>query len=138
MNTPRRLPGRLRPSAPPAPAPTPPAPPGTERCPARADQPEHPQQADPIVSETAPPLDNSDSSPSAPILYTPEQAAAMLQVRPSWLRRRAAARAVPCRLLGKHLRFAKQDIEQIAAASLHTARIPAATVTRYGKTPRRA
>jgi hypothetical protein len=40
----------------------------------------------------------------------------MLQVRPSWLRRRAAARMIPCRFLGKHLRFAKQDIEEIATA----------------------
>ncbi|MBW4717338.1 helix-turn-helix domain-containing protein [Saccharothrix obliqua] len=53
-------------------------------------------------------------------MYTPEQAAALLQVRPSWLRRRAAARAVPCRFLGKHLRFTRQDIDDIAAASKHT------------------
>ncbi|WP_109638784.1 helix-turn-helix domain-containing protein [Lentzea atacamensis] len=54
---------------------------------------------------------------ASPLLYTPEQAAKLLQVRPSWLRRRAAARTIPCRFLGKHLRFAKQDIEEIAAVS---------------------
>jgi excisionase family DNA binding protein len=54
------------------------------------------------------------SEPSAPVLYTAEQAAALLQVRPSWLRRKAAARAVPCRFLGKHLRFSRTDIETIA------------------------
>ncbi|MEV0675925.1 helix-turn-helix domain-containing protein [Actinosynnema sp. NPDC050436] len=53
-----------------------------------------------------------------PLLYTPDQAARLLQVRPSWLRRRAAARAIPCRLLGKHLRFAHQDLLDIAAAAL--------------------
>ncbi|WP_083661674.1 helix-turn-helix domain-containing protein [Actinophytocola xanthii] len=49
-----------------------------------------------------------------PLLYTAEQAAALLQVRPSWLRRKAAARAVPCRFVGKHLRFSRADIETIA------------------------
>lgn len=52
-----------------------------------------------------------------PLLYTAEQAAGLLQVRPSWLRRKAAARAVPCRYLGKHLRFSRVDIEAIADAS---------------------
>lgn len=55
------------------------------------------------------------------VLYTAEQAAGMLQVRPSWLRRKAAARAVPCRFLGKHLRFSRADIQAIADAS---ARLP--------------
>lgn len=54
------------------------------------------------------------SGVGAPLLYTAEQAAALLQVRPSWLRRKAAARAVPCRFLGKHLRFSHADIETIA------------------------
>ncbi|MFI7679383.1 helix-turn-helix domain-containing protein [Actinophytocola sp. NPDC049390] len=49
-----------------------------------------------------------------PLLYTAEQAASLLQVRPSWLRRKAAARAVPCRFVGKHLRFSRADIETIA------------------------
>jgi hypothetical protein len=48
----------------------------------------------------------------------------MLQVRPSWLRRKAAARAVPCRYVGKHLRFSRADIDAIAEASAHGARQP--------------
>jgi hypothetical protein len=60
------------------------------------------------------------SAPGAPLLYTAEQAAVLLQVRPSWLRRRAAARAVPCRFLGKHLRFSRTDLETIAANSATT------------------
>lgn len=56
------------------------------------------------------------------VLLTPEQAAELLQVRPSWLRRKAAARAVPCRFLGKHLRFSRTDVEAIAAASARPAR----------------
>jgi excisionase family DNA binding protein len=54
-----------------------------------------------------------------PLLYTAEQAAALLQVRPSWLRRKAAARAVPCRFVGKHLRFSRADIETIAEGDTH-------------------
>jgi excisionase family DNA binding protein len=53
----------------------------------------------------------------APLLYTAEQAATLLQVRPSWLRRKAAARAVPCRFIGKHLRFSRTDIDTIAENS---------------------
>lgn len=52
-----------------------------------------------------------------PVLYTAEQAARLLQVRPSWLRRKAAARAVPCRHVGKHLRFTRSDIEAITEMS---------------------
>lgn len=51
------------------------------------------------------------------VLYTADQAATLLQVRPSWLRRKAAARALPCRYLGKHLRFTRADINAIAEAS---------------------
>jgi excisionase family DNA binding protein len=50
------------------------------------------------------------------LLYTPEQAAELLGVKPSWLRRKAAARAVPCTFVGKHLRFSRADLEAIIAA----------------------
>jgi excisionase family DNA binding protein len=50
------------------------------------------------------------------VLYTPEQAAVLLQVRPSWLRKKAAARAVPCTFVGKHLRFSAADVAAIVAA----------------------
>ena len=51
------------------------------------------------------------------VLYTADQAAGLLQVRPSWLRRKAAAGAVPCRHVGKHLRFSRADIDAITEAS---------------------
>ncbi|MET9232217.1 helix-turn-helix domain-containing protein [Lentzea sp. NPDC003310] len=51
------------------------------------------------------------------VLFTPGQAARLLQVRESWLRRRAARRTIPCSFLGKHLRFSRNDIEKIAAAA---------------------
>ncbi|MFE9101676.1 helix-turn-helix domain-containing protein [Actinomadura geliboluensis] len=49
-------------------------------------------------------------------LYTPGEAAAMLQVRESWLRKKASARAIPCTFIGKHLRFSDQDVAAIIAA----------------------
>jgi excisionase family DNA binding protein len=52
-------------------------------------------------------------------LYTPGAAAQLLAVRESWLRRKAAARAVPCTFLGRHLRFSRADLEAIAQAAAH-------------------
>ena len=49
----------------------------------------------------------------APLLHTPAEAAALLNVPESWLRKRAAARAIPCTFLGKHLRFSDADLTQI-------------------------
>ncbi|MEU5991204.1 helix-turn-helix domain-containing protein [Spirillospora sp. NPDC047418] len=51
-----------------------------------------------------------------PRLYTPAEAAALLQVRESWLRKKASARAIPCTFIGKHLRFSDQDITAIITA----------------------
>jgi hypothetical protein len=76
-----------------------------------------PSIPDPAPATELPDLEPTDDQPTRPLLYTAEQAAALLQVRTSWLRRKAAARAVPCRLLGKHLRFSLADIHTIAEAS---------------------
>ncbi|WP_436499513.1 helix-turn-helix domain-containing protein [Actinokineospora sp. HUAS TT18] len=51
------------------------------------------------------------------VLLTAEQAAQRLQLRASWLRRKAAARAIPCRYVGKHLRFTHDDLVAIADQS---------------------
>jgi excisionase family DNA binding protein len=51
-----------------------------------------------------------------PRLFTVDEAAARLQVRPSWLRRKATARLIPCTFLGKHLRFSPADLAAIVAA----------------------
>jgi excisionase family DNA binding protein len=55
------------------------------------------------------------------LLYTPAEAAQQLRVRESWLRKKAAARAVPCTFLGKHLRFSPADLAAIVAASARPA-----------------
>ena len=48
-------------------------------------------------------------------LHTPAEAAEILRIRESWLRAKAAARAIPCTFIGKHLRFSDDDIAQIMA-----------------------
>jgi excisionase family DNA binding protein len=64
------------------------------------------------------PIDHRDE----PLLFTPEQAARLLGVKPSWLRCKAAARAIPCTFVGKHLRFSRADLEAIITAGGQTAR----------------
>lgn len=71
-----------------------------------------------------PDFEPAEHQPARPPLYTAEQAAALLQVRTSWLRCKATARAVPCRFLGKHLRFALADIHTIADANARPSRCP--------------
>jgi excisionase family DNA binding protein len=51
-----------------------------------------------------------------PLLYTPAEAARRLQIRESWLRKKAAAREIPCTFLGRHLRFSPADLATIVAA----------------------
>ncbi|WP_243711056.1 helix-turn-helix domain-containing protein [Actinomadura sp. KC216] len=46
-------------------------------------------------------------------LYTPAEASRVLQVRESWLRKKAAARVIPCTFVGRHLRFSEGDLEEI-------------------------
>lgn len=62
---------------------------------------------------------------SAPQLYTPAEAAKLLKVPESWLRKKAAARLIPCTFLGKHLRFSDDDLKTIVQAG---AKVPAAQV----------
>ena len=58
---------------------------------------------------------------TGPLLYTPAEAAQLLKVRESWLRKKAAARQVPCTFLGKHLRFSPADLTAIIANSARPA-----------------
>jgi excisionase family DNA binding protein len=46
-------------------------------------------------------------------LHTPAEAAGILNIRESWLRHKATARAIPCTFVGKHLRFSDDDIAKI-------------------------
>jgi hypothetical protein len=49
-------------------------------------------------------------------LHTVAEAAGILKVRESWLKSKAAARAIPCTFIGKHLRFSDTDIADIMQA----------------------
>lgn len=68
----------------------------------------------------------SANPPAQPLLYTAEQAAELLQVSPSWLRKKASARAVPCTFIGKHLRFSAADLDAIITAGARTSAEPRA------------
>ncbi len=64
------------------------------------------------------PTSNEQHKP--PLLYTADQAAALLQISPSWLRKKATARAIPCTFIGKHLRFSADDLTMIISAGAYT------------------
>jgi len=49
-------------------------------------------------------------------LHTVTEAAAILKVRESWLKTKAAARLIPCTFVGKHLRFSDEDLAAIMRA----------------------
>jgi excisionase family DNA binding protein len=80
------------------------------------------------------PTASPDTGDDGSLLYTPAEAAQRLRVRESWLRKKAAAREVPCTFLGKHLRFSAADLTAIVAAAARPAtgrrprRRPATTV----------
>lgn len=47
------------------------------------------------------------------VLYTVDEAARMLRVKPRWLRRKAAARKVPFHMLARSYRFSARDLDEI-------------------------
>jgi len=53
--------------------------------------------------------------PDGQLLYTPQEAATMLRIPESWLRRKAGQRKIPSTRLGKHLRFSDTDLAHIVA-----------------------
>lgn len=69
----------------------------------------------PASASTAARTGGGDGDNAAQLLYTPAEAATLLRVPESWLRRRAGARLVPCTFLGRHLRFSPADLAAIVA-----------------------
>lgn len=51
--------------------------------------------------------------PASPLLHTPAEAARLLTVRESWLRRQAGQRRISATYLGRHLRFSDDDLRAI-------------------------
>jgi excisionase family DNA binding protein len=60
-----------------------------------------------------------------PQLHTPGEAAEILTVKESWLRRKASQRLIPCTFIGKHLRFSTADLQQITEAGHQHQRVNA-------------
>jgi excisionase family DNA binding protein len=63
-------------------------------------------------------LDDPDASADLDVrtrVHTPAQAAKLLTVPESWLRRQAGQRRIPCTFLGRHLRFSNSDLDAIIA-----------------------
>jgi excisionase family DNA binding protein len=83
-----------------------------------------PQPLAPLAAVGHPGPAKSDNDGEVPCLYTPAQAARLLTVRESWLRHKAAARAIPCTFLGRHLRFSPADLRAITATGARPARGP--------------
>src|SRR5262245_6468599 len=54
------------------------------------------------------------STASFQLLYTADEAALMLRVKPRWLKRQAAARKVPFTMLAGSYRFSARHLEEIA------------------------
>ncbi|WP_223838846.1 helix-turn-helix domain-containing protein [Saccharopolyspora pogona] len=57
-----------------------------------------------------------------PQLYTPAEAAALLTVKESWLRRKAGTRSIPCTFIGRHLRFSASNLREIVDSGTHSTR----------------
>jgi excisionase family DNA binding protein len=92
--------------------------------PARGHRPRPDTEHQPTTDNGAPRIGTprmDTSSPAGPLLYTPAEAAQLLKIRESWLRKKAAARQVPCTFLGKHLRFSPTDLTAIIAAAAQPA-----------------
>lgn len=74
-----------------------------------AESPDHPAEHSP---DTAP--SKTDTGTAGDLqLYTPADAAEILSVKETWLRRKAGTRSIPCTFLGRHLRFSTADLRAI-------------------------
>ncbi|WP_368732276.1 helix-turn-helix domain-containing protein [Solihabitans fulvus] len=82
-------------------------------------EPRQPQQPLTDNNTTAP---TTHSEASAPRVHTPTEAATLLTVPESWLRRQAGQRKLPCTFLGRHLRFSDADLQAIITAGARPAR----------------
>jgi excisionase family DNA binding protein len=73
---------------------------------------------------------------SEPMLMTVEEAAAQLAVPVSWLKQRVAAHAIACTRLGRHIRFTREQLGALVAASEQpVARAPLTGLTRRSRRP---
>ncbi|MFC9669946.1 helix-turn-helix domain-containing protein [Streptomyces sp. NPDC056949] len=83
---------------------------GQDQRDSRTSHHEHNAQTAPANAEV------SSNSREPAQLFTAEQAASMLQVPPSWLRKKAAAGAISHTRIGRHLRFSTDDLHRLIDA----------------------
>ncbi len=57
------------------------------------------------------------ANPESKLLFTVEEAARRLGLPKSWLYERTRKNALPCRRLGKYVRFTEDDLSAIIAGS---------------------
>src|SRR5436305_1587136 len=107
---------------------------GKRVMPFHPDRPSRPRRPHPDTGHQHQPVPAAAATATGPLLYTPAEAAELLKVRESWLRKKAAARQVPCTFLGRHLRFSPADLTAIITAAAQ----PPAARRRRGRasTPR--
>lgn len=53
-------------------------------------------------------------------LFTIKEAAQTLRIPTSWLYERTRRNAIPCRRIGKYVRFTEGDLKQIISSSEHS------------------
>lgn len=79
-------------------------------------------------------LESQQISVSTSILLTLQEAAVLLSVPESWLRSRVASHAIACTRLGRHIRFTRQQLEEIVTAGEQpAARAPLTGLTRRSR-----
>jgi excisionase family DNA binding protein len=93
--------------------------------------PRRPQQPPTDTNATA---STTDSEANVPRVHTPSEAALLLKVPESWLRRQAGQRKLPCTFLGRHLRFSDADLQAIITAGARPARTTSRRPRRDGPT----
>ena len=59
--------------------------------------------------------------PQPQVLFTFAEAAEMTSLKESWLRRAVTERRIPCRKIGKHVRFSQADLDALIAAHAQAA-----------------
>jgi hypothetical protein len=69
------------------------------------------RQAEPAVNDRNAAV--TGSAATFQLLYTADEAALMLRVKPRWLKRQAAARKVPFTMLAGSYRFSARHLEEI-------------------------
>jgi excisionase family DNA binding protein len=78
-------------------------------------------QPEPTPADTASPVPEARSHPEQ-LLFTPAQAAVLLQVQVAWLRRKAACGQLGSVILGRRLLFSRTDLDALIEAHHRPAR----------------